>query len=403
MDAMNAALLEDNSENDENLGYVSGNSISGHSSLRSVDVMDENAMDFLLSGDGDLANFVGGEEDDTENDEEEIDFDAFLKPADENNNDTTKQEEKAAESKIKANTDSDEESSDDSPTSVMEAASENMAAPKAKGEENKKAKPTRRGGGNEDDDIMLQQPQVVPMKQFENALALIQDLETRIQVLETDQQCLLEENEQLRETTNKQATVLADMESKLERFPKLLEQTVQEEAVLAAKKAETEIKNSFWRRDLARQEQQHEEEKKKKNRVGQHGATTDSLKQADFLKEVVERKDKDDQNTTAASGTGVAAAPRGPGGIFQALRGWGNRNNNNNNSRDNSKKDVPVIPSEGDSGGSMELQASKSNEILGSSSRPSMDFDDDGGGGDNETNNGIDHHRSDSKVLDLMT
>jgi hypothetical protein len=427
MDAMNAALLEDNnSENDENLGSVSGHSMSGHSSLRSVDVMDENAMDFLLSGDGDLANFVGGDEGDTEtteNDEEEIDFDAFLKPADEINNDTTKQEEKgtASKSKTKNNSNSNEESSDNSPTSVLEAAIGNTAAPKDKGKASQKAKPTRRGGGtddDDDDDIMRQQPQVVPMKQFENALALIQDLENRIQVLETDQQCLLEENEQLRETTNKQATVLADMESKLERFPKLLEQTVQEEAVLAAKKAETEIKVSFWKRDLARQEQQREEEKKKKNRVGQHGATTDSLKQADFLKEVVERKEKEDQDTSAAAGTGVAAAPRGPGGIFQALRGWGNRNNNNNNNsnnnnndnnnnnnndRDNSKKDVPAIPTEGNSGGSMELQGSKSNDSLGSSSRPSMDFDDDGGGDDDETNNGIDHHRSDSKVLNLMT
>jgi hypothetical protein len=387
MDAMNAAL--EDSENDENLG-----SISGHSSLRSVDVMGE-AMDLLLSGDGDLENFNmndDGEEDDTENDEEEIDFDNFLKPADD-----TKPE------KAESKNNSDEESSDNSPTSVMEAASGDAAAPKAGGAAAQaEVKPTRGDRGGDDEDI-VRQPQVVPMKQFENALALIQDLENRIQVLETDHQCLLEENEQLRETTNKQATVLADMESKLERFPKLLEQTVQEEAVLAAAKAETEIKVSFWRRDLARQEQQHEEEKRKKNRVGKHGhvATTDSLKQADFLKEVVERKEQD-----PAAAANVAAAPKGPGGIFQALRGWGNRNNNNNkkndnNNLDNSKKDATAIPGEGDSGASMELPASKINDSLGVS-RPSMDFDD-GEDGDNETNNGIDHHRSDTKVLDLMT
>jgi len=338
MDAMNAALLEDSAS--ENLG-----STSGHSSLLSVDVMDEAML--LLIGDGEHGKMGGDEnddDDDDDDDEEEINFEEFLKTS------TTTIDEKKEETKT-----SDEES-DISPTSVIDKA---VAA-----------KPKK-------ESLTLQQPQVVPLKQFENALALIQDLENRIHVLETDQQCLLEENEQLRETTNKQASTIAVMEEKLEKFPKLLEQTVQEEAKLAAKQAEADTKISFWKRDLARQEQEELEEKMKKNRVGKHGATTDSLKQSDFLSKVVERKESESP-----------APPRvRPVAIFNAIRGFaGNRiggNNNQNNRDGNNKKELPTLPS-------MEITAKGSKDL---------ELEEEN---DNETNNVIEDDAEDSKVMDLM-
>lgn len=339
MEAMNAAL-EDDSEH--------GNpSVSGNS-LQSVDVMDE-AMNLLLSGEGEIDLDVDVGLEDTE---EEIDFDKFLKTPSE----ATKKEEKSS--------DGDRES-DNSPTSVMETPnqeSEILSEGTLKSTASSKGSPKHR-----------EQPQVVPLKQFENALALIQDLENRIQVLETDRQCIQEENEQLREKVNNQATVVAKMEAKLERFPKLLEQTVQEEAALAAANAEAETKVSFWRRDIARQEKERKEEELRKNRVGKHVATTESLKQDDFLKEIVERKEHEQNGTTDTQKN------RGPGGFFQALRGWGNRNNNNNNNNNNldsPKKDAATI----------------SNDVA------SDDEDD-----VNESSDGFDDNGKDSKALDLMT
>lgn len=319
MDAMNAALQEDSAS--ENQG-----SVSGHSML-SVDVMDEAMM--LLLGDGEVSER-------NDDDEEEINFEEFL-----GNSDT---KEKKEESKG-----SDEES-DNSPTSVIDEGNS-----------------TTNNKTDEIDSLKLEEPQVVPLKQFENALALIQDLENRIAVLETDQQCLLEENEQLRETTNKQAATIADMEDKLERFPKLMEQTIQEEARLAAAQAENETKARFWQRDLARQEQAEREEKLKKNRAG--NVTTDSLKQADFLAKVVERKEHE------------SPAPRiRPIAIFNSVRGFAVNRIAGNQNRDGSQKEIPPLPS-------LEVTSKASEE-------------DDAA---NETNNGIEDDAEDSKVLDLMT
>ena len=319
MDAMNAALLEDSAS--ENQG-----SVSGHSML-SVDVMDEAMM--LLLGDGEVSEK-------NDDDEEEINFEEFLA--------TSASKAKKEESKA-----SDEES-DNSPTSVIDG--ENS---------------TTNTNSDEKDSLKLEEPQVVPLRQFENALALIQDLENRIAVLETDQQCLLEENEQLRETTNKQAATIADMEDKLERFPKLMEQTIQEEAKLAAAQATNETKMRFWQRDLVRQEQEEREEKIKKNRAG--NVTTDSLKQADFLAKVVERKEHE------------SPSPRiRPIAIFNSVRGFAVNRISGNQKRDGSQKEIPTLPS------------------LEVTSKGSKDVD-----AANETNNGIEDDAEDSKVLDLMT
>jgi len=319
MDAMNAALLEDSAS--ENQG-----SVSGHSML-SVDVMDEAMM--LLLGDGEVSEK-------NDDDEEEINFEEFLATS-------------ASKAKKEESKGSDEES-DNSPTSVIDR--ENS---------------TTNTNSDEKDSLKLEEPQVVPLRQFENALALIQDLENRIAVLETDQQCLLEENEQLRETTNKQAATIADMEDKLERFPKLMEQTIQEEAKLAAAQATNETKMRFWQRDLVRQEQEEREEKIKKNRAG--NVTTDSLKQADFLAKVVERKEHE------------SPSPRiRPIAIFNSVRGFAVNRISGNQKRDGSQKEIPTVPS------------------LEVTSKGSKDVD-----AANETNNGIEDDAEDSKVLDLMT
>ena len=366
LDAMNAALLEDSAS--ENLG-----SVSGHDSLLSVDVMDEAML--VLMGDGEIRDSKSGE--DTE--EEEIDFADFLAPAPKK--DTSKNKNKLSNS---SNSSGDEES-DNSPTSVIEEGTISKR-------DNPKSPQLAKSS------LRLEQPQVVPLQQFENALALIQDLENRVHVLETDRQCLLEENEQLRETTNQQATSIADMEHKLERFPKLMEQTVQEEAKMAAEQAQAKTKESFWKKDMARQEQEHLEEMRKKNRVGEMAKTTDSLKQSDFLEDVVERKEP-------------PTGPRiRPVAIFNHIRGWGNRNiinninnNNNNNNgntvnhnRDGSKKESSILPpAEG-----AVILASNSHD---GTNRPHRSLDFDGDDPNSETNSGIEDDEKDAKVLDLMT
>lgn len=350
MNAMNAALLDDS----DHLG-----SQSGHSSLLSIDVMDE-AMQLLL-GDADMGEIgKGGEEDD----EEEIDFETFL---------ATNQ---AADAKKGDSSKGDEEKKDDSTTPAID--SETKAT--KSDESNSKSQES------EMDSFEIQQPQVVPLQQFLNAMALIQDLENRVAVLETDRQCLQEVNEQLKETVNRQAATIADMEDKLERFPKLMEQTVQEEAKLAAAQAEVEIKNSYWRKDLARQEQEAKEEKLKKKRAGSM-ATTNSLKQSDFLTEVVDRKEEESPGPRIRP-VAMFNAIKG-----QAMRGWGNRNGNNNKNdnanqnKDGSMKEIPEIPS-------IDSHDSKSGH------HHSLNFD---GDEPNETNNAVEDDAKDSKVLDLMT
>jgi len=345
MEAMNAAL-EDDSEHENP-------SVSGHS-LHSVDVMDE-AMNLLLTGEGeiDLDDDLG-----VDQTEEEIDFDNFLKTP----SDATKKAEKASDGER-----------DNSPTSVIETPRrENEKSSEGDSKSNKTEGDSKSNKRNSGSPKQKEPPQVVPLKQFENALALIQDLENRIQVLETDRQCIQEENEKLRDTVNKQATLVADMESKLERFPKLLEQTVQEEASLAAANAEAKTKVSFWRKDMARQEQEYREEQLRKNRAGNYVATTESLKQADFLKEIVERK-VEEQN-----GTADIQKNKGPGAIFQALRGWGNRNNKNNSNKniDSSKKDAAIISNDAACDDEADV---------------------------NESSDGFDDNGKDSKALDLMT
>lgn len=466
MAAMDAALNEDNYSPPDT--EFAG---SEHSSLRSVDVMGE-AMNLLLAGGEIDIDIDDGDVDvDDDEEEEEIDFDGYLGDGGAAESSKNKNHGTAASS-IGGNDDARDGSNEtgfggSSPTSVMHAgnnvddpepsspptppATAETAGASGDDETTKEGAVTdgeTDGNGDTEDaesEPVHEQPQVVPLRQFQNALALIQDLENRIQVLETDQMCLQEENNTLREETNKQATVLADLEAKLARFPKLLEQTVQEEAKVAAAKAEAETKFSFWRKDIARQEQEFKEEQMKKNRKGNHSATTASLKQSDFLKDAVERKEQEkeqaEENTPPAVEDGKETKKKQGGGLFRVFRGWGNNNNKNeNNDDDNTKeevdeneddeknvdeeikdetatKDAETVSTSDDSGADKEnewekknTEASKTTSKKKTASQDNSNHEPqkmvlDGDGDANETNHGIEdniHGTDNEKVLDLL-
>mmetsp|Transcript_11223 Transcript_11223/g.23787 ORF Transcript_11223/g.23787 Transcript_11223/m.23787 type:complete len:502 (+) Transcript_11223:61-1566(+) len=464
MAAMDAALNEDN--------YLPPDmefAGSEHSSLKSVDVMGE-AMNLLLAGGEIDIDIDDGDVDD--DGEEEIDFDGYLGAG--GTAEISKNKNTAAS--IEGNDDAKDGSNEtsfggSSPTSVMHAGNNvddpepslpstpptvetDETAGASKDDETKMEEAVTDGETNDNSDTeaalsspakskpVPKQPQVVPLQQFQNALALIQDLENRIQVLETDQMCLQEENNTLREETNNQATVLADLEAKLARFPKLLEQTVQEEAKVAAAKAEAETKFSFWKKDIARQEQEFKEEKMKKNRKGKHSATTESLKQSDFLKDAVERKEQEkeqaEENTPANAEDGKEIKKKQGGGLFRVFRGWGNNNNNKNennnkeevdeNEDDENKvdeikdetatKDAETVSTSDDSGADKENEREKKNiKATNTTSKKKTVSQNnsnhepqkmvlDGDGDANETNHGIEdniHGADNEKVLDLLT
>merc|ERR1712238_567345 len=151
-----------------------------------------------------------------------------------------------------------------------------------------------------------------------------------------DQQCYLEENNTLREETLKQASIMIQLEEKLASFPKLLEETVTQESQVAAVQAEEKTKIRFWKKDMQRQEKELEEEKLKQHRKGSCSATTKSLKQSDFLKDIVERKEQEESsipssllslnsnkttNSRASPITTTTATKKV--GFFSNFRGWG--------------------------------------------------------------------------------
>lgn len=293
----------------------------------------------------------------------------------------------------------------------------------------------------------------VPLKQFENALALIQDLENRIQVLETDQHCLIEENTTLKEETLKQAEVLVQLEEKLKKFPKLLEETVAEEAQVAATKAETKTRISFWKKDMQRQEKEHAEEKLKKQRQGSSGHnaaythTTESLKQSDFLQDVVERKETEEHSTSASSllsfygnkaetmtptiSASPIVPPKNKVGLFpNPFRRWGKGNknddddnndhdNDNDNGEDtdkvnNTNKDENDIVDETNDNATNKTNnkppekksKKKSSKIKNSTDHVDVDVDFDDGpelDASGDIKYGVDDNQHDEKVLDLMT
>ncbi|KAG7358993.1 hypothetical protein IV203_015582 [Nitzschia inconspicua] len=129
----------------------------------------------------------------------------------------------------------------------------------------------------------------VPIQQFENALALIQDLEKQVDTLESIKHQLQFENAQLRQETDTQQKLIASYEKKLSEFPKLMEATVEEQSAVAAEMAKGVAKQSFWNEYMSRQEELSAQEKKNRRKT----ATTTSLKQSDFLKNVVERQEKE--------------------------------------------------------------------------------------------------------------
>lgn len=180
-----------------------------------------------------------------------------------------------------------------------------------------------------DDDNDEDNEDVVPLKQFENALALIQDLENRVQILETDRQCLAEENQRLQRVTVEQAEICAALEERLASFPKLLEETVQEESQVAAANAENQTKYKFWMKEADRQRREMEEETMKRTR--RNADTTQSLKQSDFLIEAALRNNKDKE----VSGSSILSKIS-PATTFARLPGWVSGNNNNISDNKNS-------------------------------------------------------------------
>ena len=128
--------------------------------------------------------------------------------------------------------------------------------------------------------------ETVPIQQFENALALIQDLEQQVDTLEAAKHTLQFENEELRQQTATQAKLIASYEKKLAEFPKLMEATIEEQTAVAHHVAKGAAKQSFWNEYMSRQEELSAQEKKRRAT-----ATTTSLKQSDFLKNVVERQE----------------------------------------------------------------------------------------------------------------
>jgi hypothetical protein len=144
---------------------------------------------------------------------------------------------------------------------------------------------TNQQKANQTEDVITE---TVPIQQFENALALIQDLEKQVDALEAMKHRLLIQNEELRQQNQTQSQIVAAYEKKLSEFPKLMEATIEEQTAVAHHVAKGAAKQSFWNEYMSRQEEQSREEKKRRAT-----ATTNSLKQSDFLKNVVERQEQE--------------------------------------------------------------------------------------------------------------
>jgi septal ring factor EnvC (AmiA/AmiB activator) len=154
-----------------------------------------------------------------------------------------------------------------------------------------------RTGPDKKKSALEEEARMVPIQQFENALALIQDLEKQVDTLEAVKHQLQFENAQLRQETETQQQLIASYEKKLSEFPKLMEATVEEQSAVAAEIAKGAAKQSFWNDYMSRQEELSAQEKKERRKT----ATTTSLKQSDFLKNVVERQEKERSSLAPSS------------------------------------------------------------------------------------------------------
>jgi len=352
MAAMNAALQDGS---DSNMGLLDGDGEDDDDDdddddMLSVDVVGE-AMNLLMTsasnseaGDGEIEDLDGLDQER----EEEISFEDFMAgKATIDDGEDDGDGEKIETSEIPTENSNGEEPapSRDSPDSPDDS-SPTVGNDAGSG-----------GNGNGNGNGAHEPVSSVPLQQFENALALIQDLENRVLILETDRQCLVEENAFLKEETLAQATMLTTLEAKLAEFPKLLQQTVDEEAKLAAAKAQAETKFSFWKKDMDRQEKELEEEKRKRSR--NHAATTDSLQQSDFLKDIVERKEQEEKTPggVAAVAGGLLSKVTGPlqnsqskaqNGAATSDPADGNNNhdhnNNSKNNNNNNSNNTPQSP-----------------------------------------------------------
>lgn len=116
--------------------------------------------------------------------------------------------------------------------------------------------------------------EMVPLQQFLNAMTIIQDLESRVAVLEDERTKLLEE-------TDQQKMMISSYEQKLSAFPQMMEQLMAENDKIVAKAATESAKSTYWDQHMRKEEAKHAKEQQLR---------TDTLQQSDFLADIVARK-----------------------------------------------------------------------------------------------------------------
>lgn len=131
----------------------------------------------------------------------------------------------------------------------------------------------------EQGEILLSEPstsaEFIPLQQFLNAMTIIQDLESRVAILEDERATLLEE-------TQLQKMMIGAYEKKLSAFPKMMEELIAENDKIVAKVASESAKITYWNQHMRKEEAKHAMEQK---------IRTDTLQQSDFLADIVARKE----------------------------------------------------------------------------------------------------------------
>eukprot|EP00529_Nitzschia_sp_RCC80_P021028 CAMPEP_0113446602 /NCGR_PEP_ID=MMETSP0014_2-20120614/3797_1 /TAXON_ID=2857 /ORGANISM="Nitzschia sp." /LENGTH=401 /DNA_ID=CAMNT_0000337711 /DNA_START=270 /DNA_END=1475 /DNA_ORIENTATION=+ /assembly_acc=CAM_ASM_000159 len=125
--------------------------------------------------------------------------------------------------------------------------------------------------------------EVVPIQQFLNAMTIIQDLESRVALLEKERSNLLEEN-------SKQKVMIDAYEQKLSEFPQMMEEQMAENDKIVAKVATEVAKVSYWDQHMKKEEAKHAKEIQ---------VRTDTLQQSDFLADIVARKEVENRHLSS--------------------------------------------------------------------------------------------------------
>mmetsp|Transcript_48759 Transcript_48759/g.117971 ORF Transcript_48759/g.117971 Transcript_48759/m.117971 type:complete len:400 (+) Transcript_48759:436-1635(+) len=125
--------------------------------------------------------------------------------------------------------------------------------------------------------------EVVPIQQFLNAMTIIQDLESRVALLEKERSSLLEEN-------SKQKVMIDAYEQKLSEFPQMMEEQMAENDKIVAKVATEVAKVSYWDQHMKKEEAKHAKEIQ---------VRTDTLQQSDFLADIVARKEVENRHLSS--------------------------------------------------------------------------------------------------------